>query len=831
MSLLKSIGRSSTGTTMSPGYAQFSKAVTSRSELGAATLTRPDYPGNSAGAVPPAPADPPRYTSSYTGYKPTATVQPFEDRGVATVQPGFTGLRNIGNTCFMNATLQMLVNNIELKTYFLERHYKLDVNPNNPLGFRGRLADAFADFMRHMWNCQNRAIEPAKIKELVAEKASQFANFAQHDAHEFLSFLLDGLHEDLNRVKSKPLTTTVEGDGRSDVDVSNEAWYNHTLRNDSIFVDLFHGQLKSRLQCPKCDRVSITFDPFVYLPVPFPKVKKTTTLYFWPIDPLLKPLEITVQYSSEGTIQDLLGALSEVVRVPTKALRLVEVFSHRIQKIFSPSDKASEICSGDVLYAFQVHDAADCNEPVIELLVVQRQLYSSTLRYACNECGRSTGRLKACEACYNAYYCNKECQLANWNTGGHRDECRRRTTADYVGQPFMVSLPRSQLTYQHLIRVLEARCRFSVDIFQPPQLSNSSEENEASVREGSDGSNPEEKKVGAPPMLHRASASHSPSPSTAGSTPRRQTVMPEQRKKPEFKMFLVRKLADQAHVLGDTIVDDKTGEPLELESGTYLSINWYNLRNGRPFMSVENRRALQIDNERSEQLAKQLRKFTSGGSCGDPTLQDMLGMFSETERLKPEESWYCNKCRDHVEATKKLELFRLPPVLIVQLKRFVYTATYQTMHRRSKDERRVIYPIGNLDMSPFLAETAPAGQNTVYDLTGVVCHSGSSYFGHYVSIGRLAGFDSTETVVDWRLFDDSIVSKQSVNNVQSDDAYLLFYKQRGVPTKSIFRKHYSCDPTEKIESDSNVLTTSVTALSMNKINGNPEPVQNGEMSE
>lgn len=40
---------------------------------------------------------------------------------------------------------------------------------------------------------------------------------------------------------------------------------------------------------------------------------------------------------------------------------------------------------------------------------------------------------------------------------------------------------------------------------------------------------------------------------------------------------------------------------------------------------------------------------------------------------------------------------------------------------------------------------------------------------------------------DWRLFDDSIVSKQSVSNVQSDDAYLLFYKQRGLPTRSIFR--------------------------------------------
>lgn len=50
-------------------------------------------------------------------------------------------------------------------------------------------------------------------------------------------------------------------------------------------------------------------------------------------------------------------------------------------------------------------------------------------------------------------------------------------------------------------------------------------------------------------------------------------------------------------------------------------------------------------------------------------------MFAETERLKAEESWYCNKCKEHVEATKKLELYRLPPVLIVQLKRFVYTGT------------------------------------------------------------------------------------------------------------------------------------------------------------
>lgn len=39
-------------------------------------------------------------------------------------------------------------------------------------------------------------------------------------------------------------------------------------------------------------QVSITFDPFLYLPVPFPKQKKSMTVYFWPLDPALKPVKV-----------------------------------------------------------------------------------------------------------------------------------------------------------------------------------------------------------------------------------------------------------------------------------------------------------------------------------------------------------------------------------------------------------------------------------------------------------------------------------------------------------------------------------------------------------
>lgn len=54
------------------------------------------------------------------------------------------------------------------------------------------------------------------LQAVVASKASQFTGYAQHDAQEFMAFLLDGLHEDLNRIQNKPYTETVDSDGRPD---------------------------------------------------------------------------------------------------------------------------------------------------------------------------------------------------------------------------------------------------------------------------------------------------------------------------------------------------------------------------------------------------------------------------------------------------------------------------------------------------------------------------------------------------------------------------------------------------------------------------------------
>ena len=53
-----------------------------------------------------------------------------------------------------------------------------------------------------------------------------------------LSFLLDGLHEDLNKVKQKTYTESKDSDGRPDDEVAEEMWKYHKARNDSVIVDV-----------------------------------------------------------------------------------------------------------------------------------------------------------------------------------------------------------------------------------------------------------------------------------------------------------------------------------------------------------------------------------------------------------------------------------------------------------------------------------------------------------------------------------------------------------------------------------------------------------------
>ena len=109
----------------------------------------------------------------------------------------------------------------------------------------------------------------------------QFAGFSQQDSDEMLTFVLDSLHEDLNRVKIKPYSELKE---KSEKETEEEAslrwWKNHIERENSIIVDLFHGQFKSVVKCPECDKVSTIYDPFMNLGLPIPSAQSKMRIKF-----------------------------------------------------------------------------------------------------------------------------------------------------------------------------------------------------------------------------------------------------------------------------------------------------------------------------------------------------------------------------------------------------------------------------------------------------------------------------------------------------------------------------------------------------------------------
>ncbi|XP_045528631.1 ubiquitin carboxyl-terminal hydrolase 2-like isoform X2 [Pieris brassicae] len=185
---------------------------------------------------------------------------------------GLNGLRNIGNTCFMNSVFQCLSNTRPLLEYVSDDKYTADINTTLSC-MKGALIKAFASVIKELWRSGERdtVVNTTSLKSQVQRFAPRFMGYSQQDAQEFLRYLLEGLHEDVNRVtiKPKPILTEIE-DSLSDAAKAAEAWNRYLRMEDSRVGDIFVGQLKSTLRCTHCKHDSVTFDPFWDLSLPIP---------------------------------------------------------------------------------------------------------------------------------------------------------------------------------------------------------------------------------------------------------------------------------------------------------------------------------------------------------------------------------------------------------------------------------------------------------------------------------------------------------------------------------------------------------------------------------
>ena len=148
---------------------------------------------------------------------------------------------------------------------------------------------------------------------------------------------------------------------------------------------------------------------------------------------------------------------------------------------------------------------------------------------------------------------------------------------------------------------------------------------------------------------------------------------------------------------------------------------------------------------------------------GKMTLAKCLKKFCKEEQLTEGDEWYCSKCKKHVLAKKKMDLYYLPKILIICFKRFI-----KDSYRWEKNEDEVEFPINNLDMKDFVI--GPDKEHSKYDLFAVSQHYGSTGFGHYTAVCKNDG--------KWFSYNDSSCSETNESEAQSSAAYVLFYRRQ-----------------------------------------------------
>lgn len=206
-----------------------------------------------------------------------------------------TGLENLGNSCYMNCVLQCLGATPQLTKFFFPifptnsdslnvlSSYRQHINVNNKLGTRGILTTNFVNLLTNMFSNSGKYFKPTEFKRVMGSLSpnKQFDNFDQQDCIEFLDFLLDSLHEDLNQMviadpkeKQAIMELTPEQEKtREYLPVrlaSTIEWERYLKVNFSIIVDYFQGQYMSQLRCLECGLTSTTYNSFLILSLPIP---------------------------------------------------------------------------------------------------------------------------------------------------------------------------------------------------------------------------------------------------------------------------------------------------------------------------------------------------------------------------------------------------------------------------------------------------------------------------------------------------------------------------------------------------------------------------------
>jgi len=189
---------------------------------------------------------------------------------------GQVGLANLGNTCYLNSTLQALRHVPDLSVFF---HKHSDSWIHSGDAKDAVLCRAYKDLVKGLWSSSGPAVmRPAGFLHYFREALEicptyeHMATSQQHDSSEALIFILEQLHEGMK----KPLNMNVMANPGSPNYKALMAWKEKVAPEYSPIVDYFYGLMEVSVTCKGCSGVSCRYEPFNVLKVGFPNPKAAT---------------------------------------------------------------------------------------------------------------------------------------------------------------------------------------------------------------------------------------------------------------------------------------------------------------------------------------------------------------------------------------------------------------------------------------------------------------------------------------------------------------------------------------------------------------------------
>ncbi|KAL0417947.1 UNVERIFIED_CONTAM: Ubiquitin carboxyl-terminal hydrolase 5 [Sesamum radiatum] len=575
---------------------------------------------------------------------------------------------------------------------------------------QGELALAFGDLLRKLWAPGRAPVAPRPFKAKLARFAPQFSGCSQHDSQELLAFLLDGLHEDLNRVKHKPYIKSRDADDRPDEEVADEYWANHIARNDSIIVDVCQGQYKSTLVCPVCNKVSVTFDPFMYLSLPLqPATTRSMTVTVFTCDGSALPEAYTITVPKQGRCRDLIQALSNSCSLEVnEKLLLAEIRGHLIYRFLEdPLISLSSIKDDDHLTAYKIPKVLK-NTKFLQLIHRREE--------------QGTGNAQS---------------TLGWKP---------------YGTPLVSPISCDDTITRSDIQLI-------VHTMLSPMLRT--------------------KNCGAVTSSNASVTASDQSHADSDVTNARKGDGGNSKLTSLEKLPL--QLVDENNACIDlTVGDDKVVKLSSSSMSILVFVDWSQKLLGS------------YDTSHIENLPEVCKYgHVSKKARNEPlSLYTCLEAFLREEPLVPEDMWYCPQCKERRQASKKLDLWRLPEVLVIHLKRFSYSRSM-----KHKLDTFVNFPIHDFDLTNYVANKNST-RRQIYELYALINHYGGMGSGHYTAHIKL--LDENR----WYNFDDSHISPINEEEVKSAAAYVLFYRRVNNDRASASNGVYSTISSHNIPSSS-----------------------------